>query len=363
VRVEDAGGAAPNIPFWLGEAPGRSDELSMGVARLRAEIEPSWRAVPGGAMRSDLAVDWLEHLGLDDDAARQIVDYLARARAALGALPTHDTLVMERFFDESGGMQLVMHTPFGSRINRAWGLALRKRFCRTFNFELQAAATEDAIVLSLSTSHSFVLDEVWRYLKSASAEHDPGAGAARCAAVQRALALERDHGAGPAALCRRAQGRAAAAAHEERRFAGLGLPRPGVRLPGKHRRRTRAAGSPAGRPDPGRLPARGDGQRRLAGPAAPHRSRRRRLVARDLPAPSPLAMEILNARPYAFLDDAPLEERRTQAVINRRWTDPAIRPTTWARSTLDAIAGVARKPGRARATATRCRRRWWRWPA
>src|SRR5690606_4344059 len=103
-------------------------------------------------------------------AAEQIVEYLARAKAALGLLPTHNRLVMERFFDESGGTQLIIHSPFGSRLNRAWGLALRKRFCRTFNFELQAAATEDAIILSLSTSHSFVLDEVWRYLHSNSAE-------------------------------------------------------------------------------------------------------------------------------------------------------------------------------------------------
>ena len=171
VRVEDAHGAAPNIPFWLGEAPGRSDELSLGVARLRGEID-RLLASSEGEDAIERAVDWLiEHLGLQDAAARQIAEYMARSRAALGALPTRDTLVMERFFDESGGMQLVVHSPFGSRVNRAWGLALRKRFCRTFNFELQAAATEDAIVLSLSDSHSFPLDEVWRYLRSNTAEH------------------------------------------------------------------------------------------------------------------------------------------------------------------------------------------------
>ncbi|MFP3547617.1 hypothetical protein SB748_30015, partial [Rhizobium sp. SIMBA_035] len=110
-------------------------------------------------------------LGLNLASAEQLVDYLAPARLALGALPSQDTLIMERFFDESGGTQLVIHSPYGSRINRAWGLALRKRFCRTFDFELQAAATDDAIVLSLSLAHSFALDEVWRYLRSASAEH------------------------------------------------------------------------------------------------------------------------------------------------------------------------------------------------
>ncbi|NWD92265.1 ATP-dependent DNA helicase, partial [Pseudomonas sp. K5002] len=118
------------------------------------------------------ALDWLTGtLGLNLASAEQLLDYLARARLALSALPSQDTLIMERFFDESGGTQLIIHTPFGSRINRAWGLALRKRFCRTFNFELQAAASEDAIVLSLSTSHSFELDEVWRYLNSNTAEH------------------------------------------------------------------------------------------------------------------------------------------------------------------------------------------------
>src|SRR5471030_2617015 len=205
VRVEDAHGAAPNIPFWLGEAPGRSDELSAGVARLRGEIErllageeaapaPARRAKKAAGAKSESAVtiastaiaadardgaaaieraiDWLiREPGLDDAAARQIVEYLARARSALGALPTQDCLIMERFFDESGGTQLIIHSPFGSRVNRAWGLALRKRFCRTFNFELQGAATEDAIILSLSTSHSFPLDEVWRYLRSSNAEH------------------------------------------------------------------------------------------------------------------------------------------------------------------------------------------------
>ena len=169
VRVEDAQGQPPTIPFWLGEAPGRSAELSQAVARLLGQLDALLAASPGNVQPS---LDWLtEHLGLNLASAEQLVEYLARARLALGALPSQDTLVMERFFDESGGTQLIIHTPYGSRINRAWGLALRKRFCRTFNFELQAAASENAIVLSLSTSHSFELDEVWRYLNSQSAEH------------------------------------------------------------------------------------------------------------------------------------------------------------------------------------------------
>ena len=167
VRVEDAKGAPPNIPFWLGEAPGRSDALSLAVSRLREEI-----ATRLDGARHASAQAWLcDEVGLAAEPAQQLVEYLANACQALGAMPTQHCLVMERFFDATGGTQLIIHSPYGSRINRAWGLALRKRFCRTFNFELQAAATEDAIVLSLSTSHSFALEEVARYLHSASAEH------------------------------------------------------------------------------------------------------------------------------------------------------------------------------------------------
>ncbi len=164
VRVEDAHGQPPTIPFWLGEAPARTDELSHAVSRLRDEVVGRAGRDDGGrqAAFDQLARD----IGIAAPAAEQLVDYLAAAHAALGALPTQQTIVLERFFDESGGMQLVIHSPYGSRINRAWGLALRKRFCVKFNFELQAAATEDAIVLSLSTSHSFELGSVARYLHS-----------------------------------------------------------------------------------------------------------------------------------------------------------------------------------------------------
>jgi len=148
VRVVDAEGQPPTIPFWLGEAPGRTDELSTAVSRFRTEITE----------RSD-ALSWLiDQLGIGQPAAEQLVEYLTTAKLALGVMPSQQTLVLERFFDESGGTQLVIHSPFGSRLNRAWGLALRKRFCRKFNFELQAAATEDAIILSLSLSHSFPLE-------------------------------------------------------------------------------------------------------------------------------------------------------------------------------------------------------------
>src|SRR5580658_1591672 len=164
VRVEDAHGQPPSIPFWLGEAPGRSGELSFAVSRLRKEIDQRLGEGNGAA------TDWLiESVALDPAAVSQLIQYLGAGRAALGSLPTLDSIIFERFFDESGGMQLVIHSPYGSRVNRAWGLALRKRFCRTFNFELQAAATEDHIVLSLTQAHSFELAEVARYLHSNSA--------------------------------------------------------------------------------------------------------------------------------------------------------------------------------------------------
>src|SRR5438552_8472480 len=166
VRVVDAHGQPPSIPFWLGEAPGRTPELSEEVSRLRQDIADRLGNPPG-------AIAWLVGAvpGLPEAAARQMVEYLDAAQRILGVIPTQQTLVLERFFDEAGGMQLVLHAPFGSRVNRAWGLALRKRFCRSFNFELQAAATEDAIVLSLGPQHSFPLDDVFHYLKPDTAEH------------------------------------------------------------------------------------------------------------------------------------------------------------------------------------------------
>ncbi|GGX94711.1 DEAD/DEAH box helicase [Massilia dura] len=323
VRVEDAHGAAPNIPFWLGEAPGRSDELSLGVARLRGEIDRLLGEREDGEEAIEHAIGWLfEHLGLDDDAARQIVEYLARARSALSALPTRDTLVMERFFDASGGMQLVLHTPYGSRINRAWGLALRKRFCRTFNFELQAAATEDAIVLSLSDSHSFPLDEVWRYLRSATAEHilvqalldAPLFNVRWRWNATTALALPRYAGGrkvAPQLMRMKSDDMLAAvfpdqAACLENIAGDRELPSHPLVDQTLDDCLHEAMDSEGWLALLRRMEA-GDVQ----------------LLSRDLPAASPLAMETLNARPYAFLDDAPLEERRTQAVINRRWTDPA----------------------------------------
>ncbi|KAB0643724.1 DEAD/DEAH box helicase [Burkholderia latens] len=373
VRVEDAQGQSPGIPFWLGEGLGRSDELSAAVGRLRARLdalfaegdrqtEAGRTARPSGAAagkpaahgnarkasaeadaladsRDDTsdaacaasrpaesrlapALRWLvDELRLSPDAARQIAEYLARTRAALGALPTQDTLVMERFFDESGGTQLVIHSPFGSRINRAWGLALRKRFCRSFNFELQAAATDDAIILSLSLAHSFALDEVWRYLRSATAEHvlvqalldAPMFGVRWRWNATTALALPRFTG-----------GRRTAPQLQRMKSDDL--------LATVFPDQVACLENIVGEREIPHHPLveqtlddclhdamDTDGWlallRRIESGAI-------ELIARDLPAPSPLAAEILNAKPYAFLDDAPLEERRTQAVQSRRWSDP-----------------------------------------
>ena len=317
VRVADAAGLSPTIPFWLGEAPGRSDELSTSVSRLRTDIASRLSAEPDGN-----ALTWLtDDIGIAEPAARQIIEYLAAARAALGALPTLSEIVLERFFDEAGGMQLVIHSPFGSRINRAWGLALRKRFCRKFNFELQAAATEDDIVLSLTTAHSFALEEVPRYLNSASAREvlisallDAPMFITRwrwVAAV--ALALPRFRGGKkvPAQLARMNAEDLIASIFPDQIACAENLP--GEREIPDHPliEQTLADCLTEAMDVEGFL-------RLLRG----LESGAIRVRTCDLTQPSPLALEVLSARPYAYLDDAPLEERRTQAVLSRRWLAP-----------------------------------------
>ncbi|MBN9430234.1 MAG: DEAD/DEAH box helicase [Burkholderiales bacterium] len=343
VRVEDAKGAAPNIPFWLGEAPGRSDELSQGVSRLREELlqrfdrggnagkdgnssggsNGSNRSNgSGGSEKNGSAATWLKAtLGLDEAAATQLLDYLRRAAAELGTLPTQQRIVFERFFDESGGTQLVIHSPYGSRLNRAWGLALRKRFCRKFNFELQAAATEDSIVLSLSTSHSFALEDVARYLHSASA---------LSVLVQALLDAPmfgvrwRWNATTSLALPRFTGGRKVAPQLQRMKSEDL--------LASVFPDQVACVENIAGDREVPDHPLvaqtlhdclyeamDAEGWLQLLRGLE---SGRIEVVVRDLSAPSPLAAEAINARPYAFLDDAPLEERRTQAVQSRRYADP-----------------------------------------
>src|SRR5205823_15964 len=175
--VEDAQGAPPNVPFWRGEAPGRTSELSLCLTDLLERISSFVAAAVLGhsleqPAHARAAVSWLKsECGLDDAGAEQAFDYVVAGRAVLGAVPTQKTVIAERFFDESGGMQLVIHAPFGARINKAWGLALRKRFCRAFNFELQAAATDDGLNIALAEQHSFPLADVFNFL-AAESVHD-----------------------------------------------------------------------------------------------------------------------------------------------------------------------------------------------
>jgi ATP-dependent Lhr-like helicase len=344
VRVADAQGEPPTIPFWLGEAPGRSDELSQSVSRLRSEIErrlapvtKAGRALgaqragdemgvvgPGdvGLAGREAAMRWLaDEVGVTGAAAVQLVNYLAAARIALGALPTQQMLIFERFFDEAGGMQLVIHSPFGSRLNRAWGLALRKRFCRSFNFELQAAATEDTIILSLTTTHSFELADVPRYLHSNTARQL--LVQALCAApmftarwrwsATIALALPRFRGGKKVAapLARMAAEDLLTSIFPDQVACAENLPGE-LEIPDHPliRQTIRDCLEEA-------MDVEGFEQllRNLE-------AGKIEVLARDVVEPSPLALEVLSARPYAFLDDAPLEERRTQAVMSRRWLDP-----------------------------------------
>ncbi len=339
VRVEDAHGEAPTIPFWLGEAPGRTDELSRAVSRLRSEVQACLEGDHGVegrqkekvvASTSDESRDTnRESLSAAPDplsflsppAAAQLRAYLHAAHAALGCLPTQQTIVFERFFDEAGGMQLVIHSPFGSRINRAWGLALRKRFCRTFNFELQAAATEDTIILSLTTAHSFELSEVARYLHPNSAREiliQALLAAPMFTTRWRwdasiALALPRFRGGKkvPPALARMNAEDLLASVFPDQVACGENIV--GDIVVPDHplvKQTVRDCLEEA-------MDIEGF-ERLLHGLVSGEIN----IIARDLTEPSPLALEVLSARPYAYLDDAPLEERRTQGVSSRRWMDP-----------------------------------------
>ena len=315
VRVEDAHGQPPTIPFWVGEAPGRSIELSSAVSELRKEIEAR-------AADPEAAVEWLTGDGgmIPEAASRQIVEYLVAGSRALGAMPTMETVVLERFFDEAGGMQLVVHAPFGSRINRAWGLALRKRFCRGFNFELEAAATEDAIILGLSHSHSFPLDDVFQYLKPATVR-DLLVQAFLDAPVfptrwrwnaTRALAVLRFRGGKkvPPPLQRIESDDLLAAVFPDQ-VACLENIVGDREIPDHPLVNQTVEDCLVEAMDIDGLAKILEGM--LDGSI--------RCVAKDTTQPSPLSHEILNARPYAFLDDVPLEERRTRAVYARRVLD------------------------------------------
>ena len=318
VRVEDAQGAPPNIPFWRGEAPSRTAELSAEVARLRQDIaEQANAAVP--------AVQWLmRDCALDPRGAQQAIEYVLAGKAVLGAIPTQETVVAERFFDESGGMQLVIHAPFGGRINKAWGLALRKRFCVTFDFELQAAATDNGLVISLGEKHSFPLDSVFGYLHSNSLRE------VLIQAVMLAPMFTtrwRWNASRSLALLRFSNGKKVPPQIQRMKSEDLLA----AVFPDAIACQENLTGERAARQIPDHplvketlrdcLTEAMDLEG-LTAMLCRIEAGQIRCVAVDTPAPSVFSHEILNANPYAFLDDAPLEERRARAVEMRRTLPP-----------------------------------------
>jgi ATP-dependent Lhr-like helicase len=332
VLVEDAKGAPPNVPFWRGEAPSRTQELSQQVAELREQVDSRLENVsasscaPGSVESAarNSAMGWLlQECGLDPSGAEQIVEYVLAGRAVLGRVPTQRTIIAERFFDESGGMQLVIHAPFGGRINKAWGLALRKRFCRSFNFELQAAATDNGLNISLGEQHSFPLADVFRFLQSASVEQvleqavlDSPIFATRWRwAAGRALALLRFMGGRkvPPPIQRMRSDDLLAAVFPQALACQENIsgeivipPHPLVREAMKDSL-TEAMDV--------------EGLKAILSAIA---SGEIQCLAVDTPVPSQFSHEILNANPYAYLDDAPLEERRARAVEMRRALPEAV---------------------------------------
>ena len=344
VLVEDAHGAPPNVPFWRGEAPARTPELSEQVAAVRETVSELTRGVKPdsellGSEEARAAADWLQkECGLDRSGAEQVVEHVVAGRAVLGAVPTQSTVIAERFFDESGGMQLVIHAPFGGRINKAWGLALRKRFCRSFNLELQAAATDDGINISLAEQHSFPLADVFRFLHPASVGEvleqavlaSPIFTARWRWDASRALVLQRFQGGRkvPAPIQRmRAEDLLAsvfpdAAACPENLDAQPRIPdHPLVREVMKDAL-TEAMDT--------------EGLKQVLGQVL---NGGIRSIAVDTPIPSQFSHEILNANPFAYLDDAPLEERRARAVEMRRMLPETVL-TEVGKLDQDAIAEV-----------------------
>jgi ATP-dependent Lhr-like helicase len=322
VWVEDAHGAPPTIPFWIGEAPARTAELSAATSDLREEVAS--RLPDTGA-----AISWvMAETGVERDGAEQIVEYVAETVAMLRCVPTQQRVVAERFFDESGGMQVVLHAPFGARINRAWGLALRKRFCVTFDFELQAAATDDGIVLSLGEQHSFPLESIFAFLRTSTVEE---------ALVQALLASPmftnrwRWNATRALALLRHSGGRRVPMPIQRMRAEDL--------LSAVFPEQVACQDNQIGPIIPPDHPLVNETIRNCLQEAMDLEGLKSILgaiergelqtIAVETPAPSPMSHEILNANPYAFLDDAPLEERRARAVSLRR-IDPDLARDTGA---------------------------------
>ncbi len=323
VLVQDAHGAPPSVPFWRGEAPARTEELSAHVGTLREKISemlPHTSPVGFSATQPDVAaaVSWLKHeCGLDDSGAEQAIEYILQGRAVLGAVPTQTTVIAERFFDEGGGMQLVIHAPFGGRINKAWGLALRKRFCVGFNFELQAAATDNGLNIALAEQHSFPLADVFNFLQAATVQPileqaalDSPIFATRWRwDANRALALLRFQNGKkvPAQIQRMRSDDLLASVFPDAAacFENIQGARqiPDHPLVGEVMKDVLTEAMDI------------EGLKSVLSGLADGRIH---CLAVDTPVPSQFSHEILNANPYAFLDDAPLEERRARAVQMRR---------------------------------------------
>ncbi|HYK48774.1 MAG TPA: helicase-related protein, partial [Terriglobales bacterium] len=329
VLVEDAKGAAPTVPFWRGEAPARTSELSEQLGDLRREISDRLQGVvpvEGWRLQPVVAevVGWLrEECGLDASGAEQLIQYVLEGRAVLGDVPTQATIIAERFFDEGGGMQLVIHAPFGGRINKAWGLALRKRFCRGFNFELQAAATDNGLNIALAEQHSFPLADVFHFLHSETVAPILEQAALDAPIFQtrwrwdatRALALLRFQGGKkvpPQIQRMRSDDLLASvfpdvAACQENIEGDIKIPDHPLVAEVMKDVLTEAMDIEGLRDV-----LRGIEEGRI------------RCIAVDTPVPSQFSHEILNANPYAYLDDAPLEERRARAVEMRRVLPAAV---------------------------------------
>jgi ATP-dependent Lhr-like helicase len=346
--VEDAHGAPPTVPFWRGEAPARTAELSQHVANLRERVSamlPNTAPLPAPPTRIDgsepaetpkrlrglesnpevqAAVAWLKtECGLDDSGAEQLVEYIITGRAVLGEVPTQKTIIAERFFDEGGGMQLVLHAPFGGRVNKAWGLALRKRFCRSFNFELQAAATDDGLNIALAEQHSFPLSDVFHYLQVETVQEileqaalaSPIFGTRFRWDANRALALLRFQGGKkvPPYIQRIKSDDLMAAVFPEVAACFENIDGD-IKIPDHPLLQEVMKDVLTEAMDI-------DGLREVL---TGIRDESIRCLAVDTPVPSQFSHEILNANPYAYLDDAPLEERRSRAVEMRRILPDAV---------------------------------------
>ncbi len=322
VLVEDAHGAPPTVPFWFGEAPARTRELSECIADLRQQISDRTMSVtPGYASATNPEVAacnaWLQQeCGVNESAARQMIEYITAGRAVLGTVPTLDTIVAERFFDEGGGMQLILHAPFGGRINKAWGLALRKRFCRGFNFELQAAATDNGLNISLAEQHSFALSDVFEYLTEYTVKEllEQAALASPIFKARwrwdagRSLQLIRfQNGKRVAPQLQRMRGDDLLASVFPQAAACFETIQGDIVIPDHALVREVMKDTLQEAMD---LEGLIDVLRRMA-------DGRIKCVAVDTTAPSVFCHELLNAAPFAYLDDADLQERRARAVNTR----------------------------------------------